>query len=181
MSDKGKLILAGIIAFVVFLILITPKEKEDPQESNLIRLSGEGGELEEKSEKRGPRQLATGYEGTILAGKEAPYIQYNQKDYEKAVSEGKTIALIFCPDWSERCKAEESEVFRGFNLLGKDHLIGFRVNMSDDNTEDVEKALADQNRISSDNTKVIIQDGRQIYKSTERWDAFKLLEIFGSL
>src|SRR3990167_8737773 len=71
------------------------------------------------------------YSGKVLAGKSAPYLEFNQADYDKALKEGKIVLLDFYANWCPICRAEEPNIKQGFNELTNSQVIGFRVNFND--------------------------------------------------
>ncbi len=118
-----------------------------------------------------------GYEGKALAGTEStPYLEFNQGDYEKALSQDKTILLYFYASWCPICRAEQPETFAAFDELNNDKVIGFRVNYKDSATDDYEENLAKEFGIPYQHTKVIIHGGEQALKSLEEWNKDKYLE-----
>ena len=110
------------------------------------------------------------YSGNILAGKNTQYIEFNNEDYEKALSENKVILLYFYANWCPICNAEQPKIFDAFNELNKDNVVGFRVNYKDDETDSNEVALAKQFGISYQHTKVIIKNGQQVLKALDSWN-----------
>ena len=118
-------------------------------------------------------QTVSGYTGKVLAGKSAPFLEFNSTDYNKALTEDKIIFLDFYANWCPICRAEESILHTGFNSLTTDQVIGFRVNYNDSDTDSDEKALAKQFNITYQHTKVILKTGKEFSKSLEGWDQQK--------
>lgn len=116
-------------------------------------------------------QKAEGYDGELLAGKGSLYLAFNKTDYDKAVAEGKTVFLDFYADWCPICRAEAPEIKVGFDGLGRDDVVGFRVNYNDPDTDDFEKALAREFNIPYQHTKVILKNGKEVFRSGDSWTA----------
>ncbi|MBP9719208.1 MAG: thioredoxin family protein [Candidatus Levybacteria bacterium] len=114
--------------------------------------------------------MMTGYTGTVLAGKSAPYIEFNKADYDKALSDGKVIFLEFYANWCPVCRAQEPKLFEGFDALTNDNVVGFRVNYNDDQTDDMEKQLAKDFGVTYQHTHVILKDGKVVSKSNDDLD-----------
>lgn len=115
-------------------------------------------------------QTAPGYQGKLLAGKSAPFLEFKKADYEKALLENKIILLDFYANWCPICRGEEPVLHQGFNLLTTDKIIGFRVNFNDSDTDEDEKALAKQFKITYQHTKIILKDGKEFSRSLDAWD-----------
>jgi hypothetical protein len=110
------------------------------------------------------------YEGTILAGTESVYLDFDEDDYQKALSEGKIIMLYFYADWSTNAMTEERAVIAAFNKLINPEIIGFRLNYDDERTTPAEAKLASDFKVSISPTKVIIKDGKVEIKSSTKWN-----------
>ena len=48
----------------------------------------------------------TSYSGKVLAGSSAPLLDFNQSDYQKAFTSGKTVFLYFYANWCPICAEE---------------------------------------------------------------------------
>lgn len=108
-------------------------------------------------------------EGSKLAGNKSFYFVFSRDDYQRALDGGKIIFLDFYANWCPFCRAEAPEIEAGFNNLENDGVIGFRVNYNDSETDPDEKALASQYGITYQHTKVILRDGREIFRSGDVW------------
>ena len=115
--------------------------------------------------------------GEVLAGNSgAMYKEFNQADYEQALSENKKILLYFYATWCPICVAEQPAIKGTFDELDNENIIGFRVNYKDSATDNYEKSLAEEFGITYQHTKVIIVNGEQSLKSLENWDKDKYIE-----
>ena len=110
-----------------------------------------------------------GYQGKVLAGSAAPFLEFSKVDYDKALAEGKIILLDFYANWCPICRSEAPMLHTGFDGLTTDQVIGFRVNYNDSDTDEAEKALARQFNITYQHTKVILKNGQQFSKSLDSW------------
>lgn len=111
-----------------------------------------------------------GYQGKKIAGNIAPFLEFHQADYNKALKEDKVIVLNFYANWCPICRAEEPTIHEGFNSLSSDKVIGFRVNYNDSDTDADEKALAKQFKITYQHTKVILKKGQEFSRFLDSWD-----------
>ncbi len=111
------------------------------------------------------------YKGTVLAGKSAPLLEFNQADYDMAMKSGKLIVLFFHANWCPMCKEEFPKLQAAFNAYTGSDVVGFRVNYKDDETEAGEKALAAEFGISSQRTKVFVKNGTKLLKAPDAWDS----------
>lgn len=114
-------------------------------------------------------QIKSEYQGNILAGKNALYIEYNESDYNKALASEKVILLYFYASWCPICKAEQEEIHGAFNSLDTDKIVAFRVNYKDSDTDDSEIALAKEFGVAYQHTKVIIKNGLRVGKYPDSW------------
>jgi thiol-disulfide isomerase/thioredoxin len=130
-----------------------------------------GGEAVMQEEIGEQEETTSSYSGQVLAGSSAPLLVFNQADYDKAVAEGKLIVLYFYANWCPTCKAEFPSVQAAFDQLNSNKVVGFRVNFNDNETDTSEEALAREFGVPYQHTKVFVQNGNQLLKSPETWDA----------
>ncbi|MBI2019948.1 thioredoxin family protein [Candidatus Daviesbacteria bacterium] len=126
--------------------------------------------LSTKNEATASVKTAPGFQGKLLAGKAAPFLEFNQADYEKALSEGKIILLDFYANWCPICRGEEPAIHQGFDGLTSDQVIGFRVNFNDSETDQDEENLAKQFNVPYQHTKIILKNGEEFSRSSLSWD-----------
>lgn len=108
-------------------------------------------------------------EGEKIAGAASVYLAFSKDDYQRALDGDKIILLSFYANWCPFCRAEEPVIAAGFGSLASDRLVGFRVNYNDDETDADEKTLADQFRITYQHTKVILKDGKEVFRTGDTW------------
>lgn len=108
-----------------------------------------------------------GYQGNVLAGNRAYYIEYNRADYERAISDGKIIFLDFYANWCPLCRTQEPEIYEVFDNLDNDKVIGFRVNYNDSDTDQDEKEFARGLAVTYQDTKIILKDGQEAFRASE--------------
>ncbi len=111
-----------------------------------------------------------------LAGTTTPYKEFTRTEYEQARGEGKDIILIYYADWCPICRGEAPLIEAGFNALNKPNAVGFRVNYNDSFTDDDEKALATEQSVTYQHTKVILKKGEIVLKDGNPWDKEDFLE-----
>ncbi len=110
------------------------------------------------------------YMGSVIAGTQSPYVEFSEDDYEKALQEGKTVVLNFYANWCPICRGEAPEIESGFESLNDEQIIGFRVNYNDSDTDENEKKLAEQFKVPYQHTKIILKDGKEVYRDNNPWD-----------
>lgn len=116
------------------------------------------------------------YAGNVLSGTTTPYVEFNQADFEMALSQKKTIVLNFYANWCPSCRAEQPFAEEAFSTLNNSHVVGFRVDYKDANTDEFETALAKKYGITYQHTKIIIdKTGEQAVKSLESWDSARYI------
>lgn len=137
-------------------------------------------EGEAMMEKDSEAMMESSYQGALLGGTtDIPLLDFNQADYEKALAEGKFIALFFYANWCPTCRAEFPKMVEAFNMLPalssvqvKD-VVGFRVNYNDNETDSYERGLASEFGVAYQHTKVFVKDGERILKSPESWSTME--------
>lgn len=146
-------------------------EKTDSmmEENNDTMMEKEDSMMEENS-------MMQKYEGEVLAGTSAKYMDFTKEDYELALSENKVVVLYFYATWCPTCRAEQPEAFEAFNEMDKENVVGFRVNYKDSDTDEYEAGLAKEFGITYQHTKVILKDGVRVLKSPESWDSARYIE-----
>jgi thiol-disulfide isomerase/thioredoxin len=162
------------IVFVVIVglaaaigLLVWPRTVEVP-EVGVVGEVGDVGKVGEDGE--------TGYVGNILAGSASPVIDFNETDYRAALASERLVVLYFYANWCPICRAEVPEMYRAFDQLTTDEVIGFRINFKDNETDDIEEQLAREYGVAYQHTKVFVQNGERILKSPEGWDTRRYLD-----
>jgi len=185
MNTKTIAIILGVVVILVAGLLLTKNqtatndaesekmdagammEKESDDENMMV--DGDEAMMEGDEEKM-EGAMMDNYSGSVIAGKSAPYLDFNKTDYENALKSGKVVFLNFYANWCPICRAEASEMVNGFNKLTTDNLVGFRVNYNDTETDSLEKDLAEKYKITYQHTKVILQNGKEVYNKIEQWE-----------
>ena len=119
---------------------------------------------------------STEYSGTVLAGKAAKLIDFNKADFEKAKASNSLVVLYFYANWCPICLAEFPKMQDAFNQLENNNTVGFRVNYKDDQTDSDEEALAREQGVPYQHTKVFLRNGERVLKSPEGWDKQRYLD-----
>ena len=135
-------------------------------------------------EKEGGAMMEGGYNGEVLAGTETGpvLLAFDKQDYDKALAEGKVIALYFYANWCPTCKIEFPRMMAAFDELvassnsATHNVVGFRVNFNDNKTDSHEKDLAREFGVGYQHTKVILKDGERVLKSPESWSQERYVE-----
>ena len=181
--------IVGVIAIVlilggVYFLSVMSKPEVDLEHN---------GEMVEESENMMPEDavmedgtmtdemMEENFTGEILAGTDSLLLDFNQKDYQKALAEKKLVVLYFYANWCPVCIAEFPLMQSAFDKLANDDVIGFRVNYNDNQTDGDEKALAREFGVAYQHTKVILKDGERVLKSPEGWDEARYLSEINNL
>lgn len=106
----------------------------------------------------------------LLAGHDSPFFIFKKSTYDNALQANRIIFLDFYANWCPICRAEAPELIAGFNELQTSKVVGFRVNYNDSETDEDEKALAQQFGITYQHTKVVLIDGKVVLKDGGSWD-----------
>ncbi len=120
-------------------------------------------------------------EAHILANGQSRYLEFSREEYQRAISAGKIIYLEFYANWCPICRAQEQELIQGFSMLTRSDVVGFRVNYKDDQTDDLEKELAEKYKIPYQHHKIVLKDGNVVIDTAETWDAQTLVEQLSKL
>ncbi|MGV8171277.1 MAG: hypothetical protein ACP5OA_01115 [Candidatus Woesearchaeota archaeon] len=118
-----------------------------------------------------PDILGPKYRGTVLAGEKTPYIEFNMEDYGDAIVSGKIILLYFYSLQSAPSIADQATVHSAFNEMTNPNIIGFRVNIDDDNTDASEDKLASDLGVETAGEKVILKNGAILQQTSKSWNA----------
>lgn len=131
------------------------------------KMDGDAMEQDTMMEGEGSEML--GYNGSVLAGKDSPFLDFSKEDYEAALKTDKLIVLYFYANWCPICKEEIVKAEAAFEVLEGSDVIGFRVNFKDDQTESYEEQLAREFGVAYQHTKVFVKNGERVLKSPEGW------------
>ena len=115
------------------------------------------------------------YTGVILDDQsKTKVIEFNQHDYDLAISTGKIITLYFySKENCDVCQAELEQMMVGFSELNDESIVGFRVHYADSLTSAASTSLATKFGVSESHTKVILKNGVAAVKATEWWNEEK--------
>lgn len=159
-----------VVALILICSFVYFNTKEKPN-SNL-----QSSPTASPEESTSSAQPNLNYQGKILAGNSSPYLEFKKVDYEKALKENKIILLNFYANWCPICRAEAPEIEEGFKLINDEKVVGFRINFNDSETDEDEKKLARDFKVTYQHTKVILKEGKEISRSLEQWNRAKFKE-----
>lgn len=148
----------------------------------------DGEAMEEKVEPA-PQGNNTSFQGEVLAGSSSGpvLLDFNKEDYEKAIVEGKVVALFFYANWCPTCRIEFPKMQQAFDqMLTFSHsawfdVVGFRVNYKDSQTDDFERQLARDFGVGYQHTKVLVQNGERVLKAPDSWDSQRYIDEISKL
>lgn len=112
----------------------------------------------------------------VLSGTASVYQEFTPEDYEKAKRENKVIVLNFYATWCPVCRGEAPAIESAFKALEDERVIGFRVNFNDNETDEAEKKLAQEFAVPYQHTKIIITEGKEVYRTGDPVTKEELLE-----
>lgn len=153
-------IMLAVVGWVAFTMVQGSSSDKMIQEESMME---EDKMIEEEA------MMEEGDYGKVISGKSSPFVEFTKAGYDKAISDGKIVFLDFYANWCPICRAEAPIIDSGFNGLTSDQVIGFRVNFNDPETDADEKALASELKIPYQHTKVILVDGKEVFRSTDQW------------
>jgi len=181
-SDLGTYVACGDITDQKIQQLIKKAERASERTATTTVGTEKGESRFEDPSKKNERAedvkapVVQGYRGTVLAGVESPFLEFNRADYEAALKSNKVILLFFYAKWCPICKEEIKEAYAAFDDFQTDNVVGFRVNFNDDDTDGDEKALAKEFNITYQHTKVILKNGVQVgTKHVDSWNKLRYL------
>lgn len=167
--NKNILIILGIVAVIIIgwigYGMISSSKTDVATDDKMMK--NESMMEDEKMEEGA--MMEEGDYGKVISGKSSPFVEFTKAGYDKAISDGKIVFLNFYANWCPICRAEAPIIDSGFNGLTSDQVIGFRVNFNDPETDADEKALASELNIPYQHTKVILVDGKEVFRSTDQW------------
>lgn len=110
------------------------------------------------------------FSGEVIAGSSAPFLDFVQADYEKALETDKLVVLYFYANWCPICRQEvQDALYPAFDELSRNDVVGFRINYNDSDTDDAERELAREFGVAYQHTKVFLKNGERVLKSPESW------------
>lgn len=175
-------IISGVIALLIIgsVYYVLANRTDNQSNTTVITSPGPSTTTTSNTPTVGTDTLSD-YQGKVLAGTIAPFLEFNQGDYEKTVASGKLVVLYFYANWCPVCKEEEpriQKIFSGFMTEKKsfDQVVGFRVNYNDNETDKDEENLAREFGVAYQHTKVFVKNGQRVLKSPETWTNERYIE-----
>lgn len=165
-----------VIVITVVILIMARNQRSDNRRVNLEAQTARPLNTPPNTQTATTSAATQPFQGRVIAGTSAPFIEFNKADYEAAKKAGKVIVLDFYANWCPICRAETPDIQAGFNSLTTDSVVGFRINYKDDETDADETVLAKQFGISYQHTKVIVKDGKQVLKTSEIWNKETLIK-----
>ncbi len=179
-------IISLIIIIVTVLVSLNNQtlsiEKFTTQESTIIISDNQTSIIENQNELEiNLKELENNvifYEGEIISGTEiTPYVRYNKKDYDNAIKENKIIYLYYYAVWCPICVYERNNIFKTFNNLEREDIIGFEVHFNDGIDTEEDREITRKYGVFSQHTHIIInKQGNEIYQSLKTHNSEKLTE-----
>ncbi len=187
--NKNTGVVIGVVALVVIIIggmyvsqnqkndAMMAKEQMEQKAMEDQKMADEKAMMEKDAMmKKEDGAMMAKYTGTVLAGKSAPFLDYNKADYDAAIASDKLVVLYFYANWCPICKEEtKNALYPAFNELTTDKVVGIRVNYKDSDTTKDEEDLARKYGITYQHTKVLVKNGKQLLKGPDGWDKARYL------
>lgn len=120
-----------------------------------------------------------GLTGPALSGNKSVFVDLVRNDYEMISKTDKIVFVYFYTNWCKSCQKEQADIANGFNELASDKVVGFRSNYKDGETQDYDDKLAASLNISYQGTKVILKNGKEVFRSQEVWNKETFLKEIG--
>ena len=92
-------------------------------------------------------------EESAPALQKAPFSDFNESEYDSAVSEGKAVFVDFHATWCPTCRVNAPRIEEAFSELGDLDLVGFRADY--DTEDDLKKELS----VFAQSSLVLVKDG----------------------
>ncbi len=157
---KIGLLLIALVFVVLAIFAFTKKADNDKKKDNFTGVSNTA----TNSSQTNPEN------GDIKSEKLANnYFIFKKESYESTITYKLPVFLFFYNNACSECEKQESVTIETFNNLGKNSVIGFRVNYADNDTSQDEKDLAKKFGIKDDLVMVILDNnGQQQHTFTSR-------------
>ncbi len=188
--EKGSVagIVGGVIAVAILIIIFITAGGKNEEEvmietehDAMVEVVDEDAELP-VNDVAVEDDESVSYAGEILAGNgSAILLDFEQSDYETALSGDVPVFLYFYAKWCPSCRFEVPKMQAAFDDESTPSVIGFRVNYKDKDTDDYETDLAREFGIGYQHTKVAIINGERVLKSPEQWDTPRYLSELNNL
>jgi thiol-disulfide isomerase/thioredoxin len=170
--------LFGLLLVVVFISACTPTQDvtsgEDVNQDIVVEQKPVDTTLPpillSKEERMKNAAETVGYVGTPLAGEKTFYIRFNMADYDFAVSKGKLIFINFYSTECAYCQDDNAAALNAFDSMNYENVVGFRALFNDPASTLDDKDIALKYGVDGPNTKVIVRDGKRVFKATDSWN-----------
>jgi len=173
----GVFLLFTLICIYVFANIVSSKKSSEMS----MKLEEKSSQQKMQKEISSDMKMNVQYMGTVLAGSSSPLLDFKKADYDKASSAGKIIVLDFYANWCPICRAEALHIKTGFDSLKREDVVGFRVNFNDSDTDQDEKDLAKNFQVPYQHTKVIIKNGKEVFRTSDSWEDTSLSSALANL
>ena len=104
---------------------------------------------------------------------------FNEEDYQTAISSNKLIILFFTSNSCQNCSDELSAIKNALSSIKHDDVVGFVVHIDDDEQNETSVELSFKYAVTAPQTKVFLRNQAKLFKISDTWSSSRYLsEIY---
>ena len=152
------------------------KEDDAMMEKDGDAMMEKEGDAMMDAEAEASMETEASFRSAVIAGSSSPLLEFDQRDYEAALTSGRLVVLYFYANWCPLCKIEFTNTKKAFDEWQGEPIVGFRVHFNDNNVTPETENVAREFGVAYQHTKVFVRNGERVLKSPETWG----LERYGA-